>query len=297
MSLNGDIEMESDVGEFERIVRAFEQEQDKQAKAELCKMAGKLYKGEFLPKLSSEQWVIEKSRSYQAQYSEMMEYLIQCLRDEGDYESAEKIAVRGERVCPYERWKLWQVDSLVALGRHKEAEAIYREVAARVQEAGGFLSKKTQTWFHKIGERILRQEESDAEIGRFLMEEIQAEGAYACTLPSFCDCFRMLKRTLARGELCFILCLCTVLDSNGHPAKGRQNGERQDKKLHASFQTCLRRGDIYAKYSDSQYLLLCIGAERESVRELGTRIDMEFRRRCGGRGGIQCAFLDDGSVW
>ena len=91
--------------------------------------------------------------------------------------------------------------------------------------------------------------------------------------------------------------MCTILDANGYSAKDRKYCERQGEKLRATFKSCLRRGDIYAKYSDGQYLLLCIGAGRENISEIGARIDMDFRKRNGGRGGVTCGLLDDGSMW
>lgn len=102
---------------------------------------------------------------------------------------------------------------------------------------------------------------------------------------------------LGGGTSGFSLFLCTILDAGGHPAKDREYCERQGEKLRSSFRSCLRKGDIYARYSDGQYLLLCMGADRENVPEIGARVDMDFRKRCGGRGGISYGFLDDGNIW
>ena len=102
---------------------------------------------------------------------------------------------------------------------------------------------------------------------------------------------------LGGGTAGFALFLCTILDANGHPATERSYCDRQSEKLRRSCRSCLRRGDIYTRYSNDQYLLLCIGAGRENVAEIGARIDMDFRKRCGGRGGISCSLLDDGNMW
>ena len=77
----------------------------------------------------------------------------------------------------------------------------------------------------------------------------------------------------------------------------REYSEKQEKKLCASFRKHLRKGDVYTKYSDSQYLLLCIGAKRENVADIGARIDTDYRKRCGGRGGVSLRLLDDGNMW
>lgn len=195
----GEIEVESDVWSFENAALEFEQEHDRKKKADICEKACGLYQGEFLPQLSNEQWVIEKSRNYQNQYSRMTKYLLRYLKEEGDYINVVKIAAHAARLNPYEEWEIWQVDSLIAMGQHKEAEQVYRKLAERVQENGGFLSKRQQAWFREIGFRMRQPEGTESDISRCLMESAPAEGAYACTLPGFLDCFRMLKRALVRG--------------------------------------------------------------------------------------------------
>ena len=107
----------------------------------------------------------------------------------------------------------------------------------------------------------------------------------------------MLKRVIKRGTVHFSLFLCTILDGNGHAAENREYCEQQGNKLRASFQAHLRLGDIYTKYSENQYLLLCVGMKKEYIAEIGARIDLDFRKRCGGRGGVSCRLLDDGENW
>lgn len=297
MRFDGGIEVESDAWSFESMALEFENEQDGQKKADLCKRSCELYQGEFLPLLSNELWVIERSRNYHKMYITMLQYLLYWLKKDGDYRSIEKVSARAAVHFPYEGWEMWQIESLIALGRHKEAEETYQKTAAYMQETGGFLSKKQQKRLHEIGARLRRPEGTEEDIRKCLMEPVQEQGAYACTLPGFLDCFRMLRRVNVRGGNDFSLILCTILDAGSHPASGREYCERQGEKLRESFRNYLRRGDVYAKYSENQYLLLCIGADGENASEIGIRIDIDFRKRCGGRGGISCRILDDRNIW
>lgn len=298
MRFDGGIRAESDVWNFECAVREFEKVQDRHKKAEICQNACDLYRGEFLPQLSNEQWVIEKSRIYEEMYFKVVNYLLCYLKEEGDYRNMENLSARAAELYPCEGWESWRLESLIALGKHEEAEKVYRETAAYVQQIGGFLSKDQQVRFRRLGDRMRRPEGTAEDIGRCLMEPEMKEGAYECTLPGFSDCFRMVKRTAAReGLICFSLLLCTILDPAGRPSNDRVYCEKQGKKLCASFEAYLRRGDIYTKYSENQYLLLCIGAEKENVEDIGMRINMDYRKRCGGRGGISYRLLDDGSMW
>lgn len=297
LHFGGEIEVESDVWSFEQASREFEEEKDKQRKVELCGRACELYQGEFLPDLSNEQWVIEKSRKYQKLYFAMMKYLLVFLKGEGDYRNVEKLAERAEEYYPNEGWENWRIESMIAQNRHQEAETLYRKTADRVQEMGGFLSKRQQAQFQKLGGKLKRPEGTEEEIGKYLIETSQEQGAYACTLLGFSDCFHMLKRVIKRGAVHFSLILCTILDGNGCVADNPEYCEKQGKKLCDSFQTHLRMGDIYARYSENQYLLLCVGVEKEHIAEIEARIDVDYRKRCGGRGGIRCRLLDDGEIW
>lgn len=297
LRFGGNIEAESDVWEFGKLADGFNREQSRQEKLALCEKACELYRGEFLPQLSNEQWVIEQSRHYQKMYAEMLRYLLGGLKENGDYEKVEKYARTAAEIYPYEGWENWRLDSLVALGRHKEAEEIYQKTAKGAQKSDGLLSKKQQEQLRKIGDRVFRSQGTEEDIEKYLMENKPDAGAYACTLLGFSDCFRMLKRVAKRGKVYFSLILCTILDSGGCPAADTEYCEKQGEKLRAAFRTHLRRGDIYTRYSENQYLLLCIGVGKEDSFEIGARIGADFRKRCGGRGKVSCRLLDDGELF
>ena len=296
LRFGGGIEVESDVWDFERMALEFENEQNRRIREDLCKRACELYQGEFLPSLSNEQWVIEKSQNYKKVYFIMLKYLLRCLKEDGDYGSIRKVSAHAAILYPCEGWEIWCIESLVGLGFYREAEEAYRKTAAYIQETGRFLSKQQQKQLHEIGVRIRRPEETEEDIRKYLMESTSEPGAYACTLPGFLDCFHMLKRVSVRGGSDFSLILCTILDAAGRPTNNRKYCERQGKILCASFRSYLRRGDVYAKYSAGQYLLLCMGVGRKNVPEIGARIDMDYRKRCGGRGGISYRILDGRNV-
>ncbi len=197
----GEIQVESDVWNFEKTAREFAEEQNRRKKAEISERALEFYQGELLPQLANEQWVMERSRNYRRLYTSMLEYLLDYLKEEGDYRNIERTAAHAARLSPNERWEIWQADSLIALGRYKEAGKVYESIAAHAQEMGGFLSRKQQAQFCEIGDRIHQPEGTQKDIRKYLMETGMSEGAYACTLLGFRDCFRMLKRALVRGGI------------------------------------------------------------------------------------------------
>ena len=297
LCFNGGTGVESDAWSFECAVREFEREQGRQKKADICSRACRIYEGEFLPWLSNEIWVAEQSRTYHEMYCRVLDYLLCYFKEKGDWKSIETLANRAAGIYPDEGWESWQIESMIALGCYKEAEQIYQAATVRMQEAGGFLSQEHQTKFFQMGARIQRPEGTAEDIGRYLMERELQEGAYSCTLPSFSDYFRVLKRVTAReGPICFSLLLCSILDSGGCSAGSPEYCRKQEKKLQAVFQEHLRRGDVYTKYSEGQYLLLCVDADKKDSLAIGARIDADFRKRCGGRSGIRYWLLDHGGM-
>lgn len=293
---SGAAAVESDVWSFESAVRAFEEEEAPRRRAELCEKACALYQGEFLPRLSNEMWVIKQSGLYHEMYGRALNYLLHDLRERGELGRIEDLAGRAAALYPGEGWESWRIGSLAAAGRYREAERAYQEAAVRVQRDGGFLSRERQAQFREMGEWIRHPEETAEEIGRCLREQGAWEGAYGCALPGFSDCFRVLKRVTAReGPVRFSLLLCTILGPGGHAA-GPGYWEKQGARLREIFRERLRKGDLYTKYSERQYLLLCVGVGREDALAIGARIDTDFRKRSGGRGGVRCRLLDEGGT-
>ena len=298
LCFDGGVEVESDVWSFECAAREFESEQDDRKKAEFCKRACELCRGVFLPQLSSEQWVIEKSKEYEKLYAQMLKYLLHHFKKEGDFTGIERLSARAAEIYPYEGWERWQIESLIARGLPQEADRVYQAAVARMQKAGGFFSKGRRMELQKTGMKIRYPEGTEDDIRRCLAEPGPAEGAYRCTIPGFLDCYRMLKRvTTRKGQVYFCLFLCTILDTGGRPASDQKYCKKLGDQLCVTFQRCLRRGDVYTKYSENQYLLLCTGAKKESILQIGTRITADLRKRCGSRGEVNCRLLDDGSRW
>lgn len=289
----GGVDVESDAWSLEKLADAFSSEQDGRRKRELCEQACELYRGELLPQLSNEQWVIQQNRHYRKLHMKMLRYLLGYLKQMGRYHEMEKHAFRASKLHPYGEWEIWRIDSLMALGRHKEAIKVYQEAVNWVQDLGDSPSKVLLERFYEVGRHLQMPDGTREGVYQCLAEEMQPQGAYCCTIPGFADCFRMLKRIGQRENIPFGLLLCTILGADGRQAQDRGQCERQGEKLRAVFRERLRVGDVYAKYNAGQYLLLCVGMAAENALEMGARIDAEFQKRCGRRYGIHCQMLDD----
>ena len=87
-----------------------------------------------------------------------------------------------------------KIDCLVAMGRYKEATALYKDVTARYFEEGYEPSEKILEKFRIMNGRICYANGRIDEIVEELTENQKSPGAYCCGYPAFLDCYRMIMR-------------------------------------------------------------------------------------------------------
>ncbi len=288
----GPVEAESDAWTFEQLAENFDRETDPWKKEKLCEKACEIYRGEFLPRLSNEPWVVHKNQFYQKRYIKMLRYFLEHLKERGDYAGIERLAKSASRLENGSEWLVWEIESLNAQGRYREAQFAYQRALERMQELGTSPSKGLLKQLQAAGRKLQTPDGTAEGICRCLQDDAVPQGAYCHTLPSFLDTYRVLKRLERRDCIPFLLILCTIQGSDSLSGERRKSWEKQDEKLRAVFREYLRAGDVYVKYNSNQYLLLCAGAEEENLPEIIMRIDADFQKRCQGRYTIHYRLLD-----
>ena len=94
---------------------------------------------------------------------------------------------------------------------------------------------------------------------------------FYCTLPSFRDGYRLIRRIIERNGQSVFLMVCSLTDGKGRPLESREKLEVLSENLHLAIKGSLRRGDSFTKYSPSQFLILLVGTNQENC-------DLIFRR-------------------
>ena len=110
------------------------------------------------------------------------------------------------------------------------------------------------------------------------MEDEDETGAYYCTLPSFRDSYRLVRRIIERNGQSVYMMLCSLIDSKGRPMEQGDKLNAMTDELHHSIKHCLRRGDSFTKFSPSQFLILLIGTNKENCDLIFDRIASYFSR-------------------
>ena len=87
---NSPMEVWVDALEFDKIMEQANQEREQEKRMELLEEACSLYKGEFLPGLSGEDWVLIASVQYKRKYMEALQELCEYKKQQREYERAER---------------------------------------------------------------------------------------------------------------------------------------------------------------------------------------------------------------
>lgn len=266
-----------DVLEFSRKVKEGEAETHEAMRFQLFKQACELYRGEFLPELSGEDWVIISSVAYKKQFTTALSGVWEYLMYIQDYEKMLEFSSEAVKIYPFDEWQAMKIEALMGLNRYKEAMDFYEETARMFfEELGISPSDRTMKLFDEMSAKMTSSYQTAGEIEKKLKEKEEKSGALYLSLPSFRDSYRLLQRILERNGQSAYLMVITMVDTKGRPAESTRKQEEYAKVLHNAIQKSLRKGDSFTKYSASQFLILLVGTNRENCRRIFDRIVDNF---------------------
>lgn len=271
-----------DVAEFqEKLEKAGEAREPKE-RAEYLLEACRLYRGELLPALSGEDWVILNSVRYKDMYSQGLSELCEYLKDQRDYETILELTTAAAEIYPFDEWQAFQIDALMGMNRYKEAYRCYEETAKLFfEELGISPSEKMLDQFKEMSGKMEGNFQAAGEIRDGLKEPDHEAGAFYCSLPSFRDGYRLIRRIIERNGQSVFLMICSLTDGQGRPMENGSKLEVYSRKLHQAIKSSLRRGDSFTKYNPAQFLILLVGTSRENCdlifRRIADRFSAEHR--------------------
>lgn len=108
-----------------------------------------------------------------------------------------------------------------------------------------------------------------------LREQIQKQEAYCQDYKTFKSIYRFLERGIARSGQKACVILLTVVDGQGRSPLPYEKDMLMEQ-LGEDIGVTLRIGDVYTRYSSSQYLLLVIDTTEEKADRIVDRIRERF---------------------
>lgn len=272
-----------DIREFDRLAEMAVSEADPEKSLAIGESALKLCEGDFLPALSTEEWVNACQVRYGGSYRRLFTHLYQILTDKKDHQRAWELASRAASLYPYEEYQIFELDCLIALGRFDDALQLYEETAKLYfQEMGLEPSEEMSERFRKISDHNQVSAVSLEGIRQRLKDSReQSHGPYYCALPSFIDNFRFVQRILERTGQSAYIEVIMLEDSSRMPLPPQEPRTiRIARILEECISHSLRKGDLVTKYNGSTFLLLLMCTNEKGCTLVEERITQKFRTAC-----------------
>ena len=272
-----EIQMDSEV--FDQLIESAEAESTEENKIKTLKNACQLYGSDFVPELSGETWALIKAVQYKEKYSKTLHILCDLLMSRGEYEEVLRLCGPACEMYPFDEWQVVRIECYIAMKQYKEAMEEYENAANLFfEELGMEPTEKMLEQFETMSRCMNYTPQEIKDIKNRLKEKEQNQGAYYCGFPSFRDNYRLISRIIERNGQSVYMLLCSITNGKGQLMENGDKLEFMAQELFRTFKHCLRRGDAFTKYSQSQFLAIVVGTDKESCKIIFDRITQYFSR-------------------
>ncbi len=246
--------------------------------AENCLSNGKaaiqLYQGDLLPKVSGTPWALSLRTYYHGRFLKLCREIASSLMLEKHYDQVIDVCNRAIFVDPYdEHCHLMLMKALNATGQQQLALQHYSEMADLFMKQLGVSPSSDLLNFYRDMLKSTHEVELDLHVIRDqLLEKSPLYGAFYCELGVFQDIYRIEARNASRSGQCVQLIMLTV-KSESRTAQGeRFHINTAMQELYTAIQKNLRSGDVFTRFSSTQYLLLTPSVSYENGLKIIDRV-------------------------
>lgn len=280
--LSENIDCLLDVELFEEAVDRARGVADPDKKLDDCLTAIALYKGDFLPKSSDMFWVAPRSLRYQQELRYCIDTAHEIFCTKGDEAAMLDILEKALYLYPYEEhFHALRITCLYRLGRIKEAVREYDFATTLLfDELGVSPSDEMRRLYEQITQTLHSAADSLDVILEDLNENIHEKGAYYCNYQIFSNIYRIVVRHSQRsGRSAFVVLI--DFEKNDKPKEAQRQNE--SSALFNAIKMSLRRGDVFARYSPSQFIVLLMDINHENSKKVIGRISDNFYKQTKSR--------------
>ncbi|MEG2678671.1 MAG: BTAD domain-containing putative transcriptional regulator, partial [Oscillospiraceae bacterium] len=276
-SWNRELLCRVDTDRFEELCNAGTSGVGDEERLERYREADELYRGDFLPKLSGEMWVIPLAAHYHSMYLKNVKAYAGLLEKKEQFETMSAAVSRaGELDRPDEELQILIVRALLRQGRDKAALAHYEAATELLYRSMGVRpSKELQELYTEIMSVEQGLETDLGVIQGDLREAANRPGAFVCEYGFFKEAYRLAVRRSVRSGAPVHIALITLSKPDGSLPSKNVLSASMDQLLTVLTES-LRRGDVIAKYSGAQYVLMLPSANMENSTMVLERIVATF---------------------
>ena len=275
---NPSVECRLDIDRFEALCRlGGDSARPAEERMASYREAVALYKGDLLPKLSHQMWLVPLTVHYHTVYITAVKDFAALLEEAGLYDEMYQACARASALDDLDeglhtlivRSLLRQGKDAAALKHYEKAtDLLYRNLGVRPSEELRALYKEIMST-EKTLETDLGVIMSD------LREAAARPGAFVCEYGFFKEAYRLEVRRAIRSGTCVHLCLITVSLPDGGVPPLKALSTTMDQLLEVLVAN-LRRGDVVSKFSGAQYVIMLPAANYEDSNMVMDRVVRAF---------------------
>ncbi len=276
---NEELDCVVDTDQFIAYCALGDKEEDPEQRIAYYLNAIEYYGGDFLPKFSSEMWVMSAHAYYHAEYLRVVKKCLALLKTAGRSYEIITVCQRAVAIEPYdEELHRELILALVSTGAKQSALNHYEKVKDMFYHEFGINLSEDLVELYKQIISESHEYEVDLSVITGQLEEDARPGACYCEYALFKEIYRLIVRMLERNGQSVYLCLISVTDKDGKRIANTKKQSEAVGKLRTAIQFSLRRGDVFTRYSVSQYLVLLPSINYENTEMVLNRIRVNFKR-------------------
>ena len=269
-----------DIEDFEAHFHAAEAAGDDDVRLAEYQAALALYAGDPLPRMTDEIWTIPIVAYYHSLYTRAAAGAIELLEKQERTVEAVALCRRAIHIEPYQE-DLYEhlMRGLLRTGDMKGAMSVYEEMSElQLAHFGVMPSETLRTLYRQATRTVNDRTLTMDEVCSQLAEPAPHGGAMVCEYDFFKILYRAEARSIARNGHSANICLLSVSGKDGEML-ARRSLDPAMNNLQVLVQNNLRRGDVIARCSISQYIILLPQANYENSRMVADRLVSAFYRR------------------
>lgn len=277
---NNVIPLSLDIEDFEAHFHAAEAAGDDDVRLAEYQAALALYAGDPLPRMTDEIWTIPIVAYYHSLYTRTAAGAIELLEKQERTAEAVALCHQAIHIEPYQE-DLYEhlMHGLLRTGDMKGAMSVYEEISELLFAHFGVMPSETLRTLYRQATRTVNDRTLTIdEVCSQLAEPAPHGGAMVCEYDFFKILYRAEARSIARNGHSANICLLSISGKDGEML-ARRSLDPAMNNLQVLVQNNLRRGDVIARCSISQYIILLPQANYENSRMVADRLVSAFYRR------------------
>ena len=241
-----------------------------------------LYPGHFLPKNALDAWVVPINAQYHAQYTRLLNDVLDLLwiaNDQVSYEKIVTICQKAIIIDPYTEFLHCSlIKAYLALNKHQQALFHYDYVTDLFYTTFSISPSDELKALYKEVLKTNKYTELDLDIIKDgLLDKDPVTGAFYCEYEFFKTICRLESRYSQRTGRTAYIALVSLIGKHGS-VLGQNVLRRYMDHLAKTLFASMRRGDIFTRYSLSQYLILLTHTSSDNTEKVLRRIVSSFHR-------------------